>query len=138
MIPKFNVKVVGGRLIESTQFNDHVRTLFNGDYFLTIKPAKEREIRSNQQNKYYWSVPLKLFSEYTGYSVEECHELCKYKLLLTYHIINTKHGPNEIKLVKSTTMLNTVEFEEYLSKLREWLSIEFGVYVPTPNEVSYE
>lgn len=141
MTPKFTISVFSGQLIKSefTAVSDYCATLYDGFYCLSIKSAKEEEIRSNRQNRYLWGVPYKLLSEHLGYTIEEIHDICKYKFLSRPEIIHNiiKHRDEEIVITKSTTILNTADFERYTSSIRQWAS-ELGVFVPEPNEVSYE
>jgi len=39
------------------------------------------------------------------------------------------------KYVRSTTSLSTVEWEDYMSKIRMWASSEHECYIPKPNQV---
>lgn len=108
---------------------------FDGEVEVTIgKPRKQRTL---PENSYYWAVPIKLISEHTGYTEDKIHNVLK-ELFLKKHIdIATSKGQKPFYIVRSTTELSTVEFEEYMSKIREWSSIELGVYIPDPSEVSY-
>ena len=60
------------------------------------------------------------------------HEILKQQFLITEtKIIKDK----EYKITKSTTALNTSEFEDYLSKIRSWASVDLGIFIPEPNDV---
>lgn len=89
--------------------------------------------RSNQQNRYYWGVVLKLVSEETGYQPEEIHELFKNKYLKQFIEING----DEYEICGSTTRLKTHEMEEYLAKIRQFASMKLSLYIPLPNEVEF-
>lgn len=94
---------------------------------------EERPNRSNNQNSYYWGVVLKLISEHTGYTPEELHDILKYKFLG----VEDKKILNEtVKVLKSTTKLNTLQFEEYLQRVRDWAQTKLNVFIPLPNEVA--
>lgn len=95
---------------------------------------KEYKMRSLPENRYYFGVVLKILSDELGYSVNEVHELTKQMFLSEVIFLKTKEGVKEIHIPKSTTNLKTVEFEEYLSSIRQWASMELGIYIPTPNE----
>lgn len=103
-------------------------SLPDGMYFVDIRESKKS--RSLQQNRYYWGVVIDILSRDTGYYPEEIHQLMAKKFL-SYE----KKG--EV-FVKSTTMLSTTEFEEYLSKIRIFASMELGIFIPLPNEVGYD
>ena len=88
------------------------------------------KIRSNEQNKYYWSVILKIISDHTGYSIYEAHELMKLKFNSKILHINN----DEVTIGCSTAGLTTVEYETFLSHIRQWASQELNCYIPEPNE----
>lgn len=88
---------------------------------------KEKSKRSNNQNNYYFGVVCNVLGNYFGYDTEEMHEALKMKFLRT--------GACDLETVKSTTKLNTAEFEEYLETIRRWASVEYEVVIPLPNEV---
>ncbi len=93
-------------------------------YKILIEPI--RQTRSMNQNNYYWGVIIKILGEELGYRDEEMHDALRMKFL-------QEHG--KIETIKSTTGLNTKEFEEYLAKIREWASEELSIFLPLPNEV---
>jgi hypothetical protein len=136
MIPKFRITLQNHKFgsYDLDKLMDYCNTLKDGEYFLTIKSATEKEIRSNNQNKYYWGCVLKLLSEETGYSVEDMHELMKSKFLSKWLVVRGL----TYKIVCSTTDLKTNKMEEYLRQIREFASIDLGCYIPNPNEVVYE
>lgn len=85
--------------------------------------------RSNEQNRYYWGVLLKIFSEETGYTQQELHEALKYEFL--------KKDMGRLTGAKSTKELNTKEFNDYISTVRNFASRDFGCYIPSPGEVEW-
>lgn len=103
---------------------------------ITIKAY--RDTRSVQQNRYYWGVCLKLISESTGYTADELHHIFKHKYLidkerareLVDSLIENYLPP------RSTTDLDTVEFNEYLEKIKNFASLELGIYIPEPDEIT--
>lgn len=106
---------------------DKIYRLKNGEYWVEIK--RNRPSRSNLQNRYYWGCVLDILSNETGFTHEEMHELMARKFL-SYE----KQG---VMFAKSTTSLNTVEFEEYLASIRHFASVDLGCFIPLPNE-NYE
>jgi len=100
-------------------------------YCSTFKEETKVEIkavkatRSDIQNNYYWGVVIKIISDELGYTPDEIHEILKYRLLLVY---------GEYPYVRSTASLSTVEFEEYLNRIRTWAMLQLGCYIPLPNE----
>jgi dihydroorotate dehydrogenase len=97
--------------------------------------STDKKQRSNNQNRYYHGVVVKTLSEHTGFTSDEMHEVLKHKFLKTYlHVVNKKGSVEEVQISKSTKDLNTKEFEDYMTKVREWASIELGCWIPEPNE----
>lgn len=96
---------------------------------------REEKIRSLPQSKYYWGVCIKILSDELGYTDEEIHEVCKSMFLKDVIHLKTKGGGlKEVVIVKSTRDLTTIEFEDYLSKIRVFASLELGIFIPEPNE----
>lgn len=135
MIPKFAAKCIKGKLrvLDEEQFEQYLRRLPE-NVLVVVKDAKEREIRSSNQNRYLWGVVYKLLSDETGYELDDVHELMKlrfnYKML---HIAG-----EEVRVPQSTAILNTIQMEEYLKNIRQWASKQLSIFIPTPNEVQYE
>ncbi|MDD5061962.1 MAG: hypothetical protein PHN44_06775 [Candidatus Marinimicrobia bacterium] len=91
---------------------------------------KEKSKRSLRENSYYWGVVIEILSNFTGYESEEMHEALKFKFLRT-------HEGEALESVKSTTKLNTAEFEDYLERIRRWAAQEYNCFIPLPNEVDF-
>ncbi len=98
-------------------------------YILEIKKAKNK--RSLRQNSYYWGVVVALVSDHTGYTTHEAHQELA-SMFLSYTHENGK------RFVKSTTELNTLEFEQYTEKCRRWAATELDITIPLPNEITEE
>ena len=119
--------------------DDNSLKLYNPTAFLLqIRKCNGKEIelsfglkknqRSVNQNSYYWGVVIDILYKKTdvGYTPEEWHEALKFKFL--------KKGGEEVPTVTSTTLLNTVEMEDYLAKIRVWASDFLGCFIPLPHE----
>lgn len=128
--PQFLGTVEDGKLslVNPQRFDRYLLNLV-GEVVLTIKRNRKKRERSLAQNRYYWGVPVAILAENFGYSDEEMHEALKWQFL--------KKHEGRIPTVRSTTDLSTVEMENLLSKIRQWASSEFGVYIPTPNETEF-
>ena len=106
------------------------------DFHLSLKKMEGKRIqvsvrryktsRTDPQNKYYWGVVVEMLGNELGYMPEEMHEALKWKFL-------RKGG--KLETVKSTTSLNTIEFEIFLEKVRIWAITDFQIKIPLPNEV---
>lgn len=102
------------------------------DVYISVTLPKT--IRSEQQNKYYWGVVIKLLVEEIGHDKDEVHEIMSHMFLRreleldgVIYAVGT-----------STTKLNTKEMEEYLEDIRRWAAVERNMYIPLPNEIDYE
>jgi hypothetical protein len=128
MIPKFIGIVEKGKLVLTNQeaYENYLKTLV-GEIQLTV--SKVRKPRSNQENAYYWAVIIEILRNELGYTPDEMHEALKWKFL--------KIHEGKIPTVRSTSDLSTVEFEAYMTQIREWASIDMNIYIPEPNEVNY-
>jgi hypothetical protein len=133
-VPKFNGKVAENGVL---YFDDreaviaHQRLLIGKRVVVSIKPFRKN--RSNEQNRYYWGIVIKMIGDYCGYrlpdDLEELHNELKRRFL-------PWHG-DKIRITRSTATLNSVEFEKYLSQLRQWASVELGIAIPKPNEIDF-
>lgn len=133
--PKFLAINEKGKLkiYDRPKFDEYLQTLPD-KVFIVVKSAKEREIRSNEQNRYYWGVVVELISEHTGYTKDEVHEILK-ALFLSRPI---EIGGKEVLISKSTASLNTKEMEEYLEGIRVWAVDKVGLSIPEPERVEDE
>lgn len=138
--PKFIVFVDKEETIfeDDKKYREYLRTLDQCKAELVVKKWSEKNQRSSQQNRYYFGVVLKLLSDHTGHSVDELHEILKSIFLKRRIELETKTGIIPQMIYNSTTDLDTVKMEEYLTNIRQWSSLTLGVYIPEPNEVDYE
>jgi len=129
---KFITDIKGGKLFIRNReaFDKQVAGFKDGEYILTVKELKSE--RSDRQNGYYWVVVIRILADNFGYTPMEIHEALKSTLLPKEFEFATM----KITSSRSTTSLNTSEFEEYLEKVRIWANQEFGVIIPLPNEVA--
>lgn len=66
----------------------------------------------------------------TGNSAQDMHEYFRRKFLRTWITVCDE----EVEIAKSTTALDTVGMEDYLSQIRQFASMELSIYIPLPNE----
>lgn len=129
-------KVINNKFIP--KFADHylatLQNLEGQDVECLVR--KKKKPRSIAENRYYWGVVIALVSDGTGYTDEEAHEAMKFLFLKQRRRLPGKLT-GSLDSVRSTAELTTVEFEDYLSKIRQWASMELQVYIPLPNEVEY-
>ena len=129
VIPKFYGKVVAGHLHVDDEpcFRQYLYGL-KGIVEVVVKNL--HSTRSNQQNRYYWGVVVKILCDETGYDQESMHEILKDKFLQ----IKTQVFNEVVDTSRSTTSLNTVEMNEYLENIQRWAA-ENGTIIPDPDEV---
>ncbi|MEN6623987.1 MAG: hypothetical protein ABFD50_20880 [Smithella sp.] len=126
MIPVFHGKIEGSIVIWDTpeKVREYLKGLEGKRIDITVK--RERSQRSINQNNYYFGVVCKVLGDYFGYEVDDMHEALKLKFLQV--------GPCDVPTIKSTTKLNTSEFEDYLERIRRWAATEYSVQIPLPGE----
>ena len=105
-------------------FTEHIKSL--DGKFIQLVVRRYRTNRSNNQNKYYWGVVIKILGDELGYMPDEMHNALRWKFL-------RKGG--KLETVKSTSSLTTIEFEEYLELIRIWALRDLEIAIPLPNEV---
>ncbi len=132
IMPRWKAYNHQGRLMfeQNEKLKQYLETLPEEVEVIISAPRKYNP-RSLNQNRYYWGCVLPLIAENTGYTNEEVHELMKHLFLSKPYYI----GNRVARIPISTTTLSTSKMEEYLSKIRQWASIELAVYIPLPNEV---
>lgn len=123
-------KVEGGRirLKDTLLFNSQVQKLEGCEVQITL--TKRFNDRSSNQNRYYWGVVIKILCDHFGYFDEEMHEAMKWMFL--------RKTEGAIPTVLSTTRLNTLEFEDYVEKIRVWAMSEHEIKIPLPGEIDLE
>lgn len=98
---------------------------------VTVEPYSKR--RSLNQNAFLHAVPLKLISEHTGYEIEELKEYLLGEAFgwQTKRLLNRDVS----RPVKTSSELNTEEFNWFLDWIERWASETLGMILPKPNEV---
>jgi hypothetical protein len=130
--PKFTGIVRKGKLdiVNREDMIKYIQSLEGKEVELTIK--QKTNVRTTNQNRYYYGVVLKLISDYTGDDIDGTHESMKSMFLRVHH----DNGiPDSFK---STTDLTTKEMAEYCENIRRWASQSLHVHIPEPDEVEHE
>ena len=129
MHPIFRATIRKGKAIfhNLSQFNGYISNLEGKDVDVIVK--KRSKTRSNPQNAFYWGVAIKILCDEIGYTDDEMHATLKIMFLQD----KTRKFPT----LRSTTTLTTVEFEEYLEKIRQWAAQDLNCVIPLPNEVDF-
>ena len=80
--------------------------------------------RSSQANRFYWGVVVDAISDNTGYEKVEVHALMGQMFLLSEE--------DGCPFVRSTALLNTTEFSDFLEKVIRFAAMELGVIISDP------
>jgi hypothetical protein len=130
-------KVLNGKLEKNRDLiSDVIQSLEGKDIVITIENKKKK--RSNPQNAYYFGVVIPLMKqgfynslgEHVG--TDEIHTFLKNRFLFK-EIVNEQNA-EIIKMPQSTTELTTIQFEEYLDKIREFATEFLSIQIPLPND----
>lgn len=120
----------GKTYFNKESFINYLSKLPDGKYSMYVE--KIRKKRSTEQNKYYFGVLLQEYGIACGASPEECHTHLAWTYL-TEHSQNPITG-EQISKTKSTTELNTKQFEEYMELCRRDCLETYNHIIPLPNE----
>ena len=110
---------------------NHLKSLGN-DYTVEVKPNKNN--RTMNQNRYYWKCIVQELAKEIGYNTDEMHDALKIKFSSEWSQIEYKDKIIPIHNTKSTTVMNTKEFEDYCDKIRIWAIVDLGIRLKAPND----
>ena len=122
------------KIFKSNRLNDYLRQLNGQEVELTV--SKKGRRRSNQQNRWYWGIVIKLISDETGQSPETIHEFLKQECGGREEMKFLKKGDKEpiiIKVQVSTKKLLTTQFSEYTKRIQQWATEFLGMNIPDPD-----
>lgn len=136
IIPYFRAQVLAGDLVFTNKkfIGAYLKPLESKMVHVTIRT--EKKPRSNDQNRYYWGVVVALIADFTGMTVDETHEALKNKFLKAKKAV--KRGDKliwEVDTVRSTAVLSTSEFMDYVGDVRQFAMKDLGLDIPLPDEV---
>lgn len=102
-----------------------------------ISWCKHRPRRSDRQNRYYWPCFVQPFADYLRQSKplftdEMAHAVLK-EMFLKVTVMDENTG-RELEYTRSTTELNTEEFNHYLDEVAKFLAEDCGFVVPEPDQ----
>jgi hypothetical protein len=83
----------------------------------TIFKNKNTNIRSIEQNKYYWGIIIRFIMKFRGWNEKQAHAWVK----CTWNIETTQN-------------LTTVKFEDIMASLRQLVFKFWGLNIPQPND----
>ena len=130
LVPIFTGRVLDGGLLvldRSKDYGRYLRSLAGKPIELVVR--KQRTQRSLDQNAYIHAVPVSMLAEHCGYTKDEAHEAVAWKFL--------REGEPDAPLPKrrSTTDLDTKEFEAYTAQVKQFAAEELGLFIPDPAQV---
>ena len=141
----FLARIAKGSFIikEKEKFLEFLKKLEEKEVILSVE--QKRKIRSNEQNRYFHGVIVKMIAiETCGEDFTESDfEGIKYALKAEHLGTEPVHiGKKTWFKAKSTADLTTVEFEDLNRKCRQWAATMpedggLGLYIPLPNEVTF-
>ena len=109
----------------------HLQSL-GSNYVVEVKQNKNT--RSMNQNKYYWKCIVQSLAKELGYTVDEMHDTLKIKFSSKWSQVEYKDKIIPLHSTKSTTVMNTKEFEEYCEQIRIWSMVDLGIRLKAPND----
>ena len=123
------------KIFDRLGFMREVKLMAGQDVWLSVEKLKRN--RSNNQNRYYWSVVVKLCRAGlidVGYRVsnEQTHDFLKSNFAVK-ELVNESTG-EILTSIGSTTDMSTVDFMDYLDKISIWASEYLSVSIPEPEE----
>ncbi len=102
----------------------------NTEADLEVVIQEHKTQRSTDQNNRYWML-LRKFSDETGHSVDELHEIFKHDILGSETMKNPITG-EEHMATKGTSNLSVDEFLQYMQRVEQTMA-DYGVVVPEVN-----
>ncbi len=125
--------------VEKGKFHPENPALFKSAFYghegkrVRVTVERFRNRRSSEQNRYYHGVVVPAIGKAIGeQDMEAVHEMLKAEF--NYQIVVI--GQKEMKMPLSTAKLETVQFSEFMEKVRMWAAKFLELYIPDPNEVA--
>lgn len=121
---KVVVHIQSGRISNPSEVREVFQNLPDGKYLLSLRDYTHR---SNNQNAFYWALceALAVPLEGLGWgkmTKEDVHDFLKDYFLR----VKVENGDQFYYKTRSTTELNTEEFNDYLAKIQK-LAAELGI-----------
>ena len=109
------------------QFVEAIAQMKPGTVIISVS---DKGARSGAQNRYYWSVVVRLLSETTGYEPEEMHEVLKMK----FNRRTLDVAGEEMEIGATTTKMTTEQFNAYIEQIQRWAVQELNCIIPDPHD----
>ena len=122
----FTGKIIKGKIVwdNKTTLVDYIRGIEDGTK-VEVEITETPDIRTNKQNKLWWSW-MKIIGNELGYSKNEIHDILKYKFLLREE---TNDGETTQHL-KSTATLTKTEFNKLTQDVFFWANDTLNINLP--------
>lgn len=128
------VDIAHGKLHVSTSARTAIQEALQSwpDCRATLTIERETRGRSAAQNAYYWGRVIKILSDYTGSTPDEMHHVLKMMFLPKDVVLKTRIGKVVAEFVVggSTTELTSVQFSDYVERIRQWAFEALDVDIP--------
>lgn len=106
-------------------------TLAKGKYLVTVE--KYREPRTLPQNALMW-MWLACIEQETGTAKEDVYSYYCRKFLSRVVVMNGQ----EVTVNDTSSMLNTAQMAEFMTKIQADAASEFGIMLPLPSDLYYQ
>lgn len=106
-----------------------VSSLSDGKYMVEMYRSDNKSVN---QMRLYRGILLRAFSDYTGYSLDECNGILKTKFL---PIETMDIEGVEYKILPSLSKINKVKFSKFIDDVSEYL-VDLGLTIPNRELVS--
>lgn len=128
--PTFYGEVKNGNLIleKPERYAEYLRVISGPVMVVLKRPKKPRTL---SENNYYWGVVIQMISDETGATPEEVHQAFKWKFLRKSYT----HSLTVFETVRSTALLDTISFENYVEQIRIFAQTDLNIKIPLPNEI---
>lgn len=134
---EFFSRVTNGKLAEgvSLTLRELITKMEGKNLVITVKEQGKR--RSDRQNAFYWGVVIPLIKQLfedagTTCAPEDVHCYLKEHVGGMMKVIILPDGSRRA-IVESSTKLTTVQWEDYMEKVRAWAA-GWGVVIALPSE----
>ena len=99
---------------------------------ITVTIAQETETRRQKQNRYYWSVVVKMIAEDTGQPADDVHLFLKGTFLKKQiELHNHMTGESQqAEAVLSSARLTVQEFCDFVDESKLWAAEFLGIVIP--------
>lgn len=126
---KILTQITGGLmdLRSKTAIAQYCAKVKNGTVIITAKLPEKPS--SWEQHKYCHGVVIPIIAQHMGHEKHEYHEVYQY----VKYAVWAEYYPGKIPPSFSKEEANTVEFEDFMTKIRQWASKFLGCYIPEPN-----